>query len=213
MAKKTRCALYARVSTLDQSTALQVEDLRAYVEKRGWSLVGEYVDTGISGTKDSRPQLNEMMSAVRKGKVDVVAVWRFDRFARSTKHLVTALDEFRDLNVAFVSLQENLDFSSHLGRAMFTIIAAIAELERNIILDRCRAGQEKARAAGKRIGRPRVEFDVGRARALRESGLSLRAISKQMGVAKSVLCRTLAPGRPIAGSTSAESAGSSVSHR
>lgn len=196
MSKKVRCATYSRVSTHDQSTAMQVEDLRAYVEKRGWTLVGEYVDEGVSGTKDSRPQLNEMMAAVRKGRVDAVCVWRFDRFARSTKHLVTALDEFRDLNVDFVSLHEQISTDSALGRAMFTIVAAICELERSIILERCRAGQEKARAAGKRIGRPRVQFDVDRARALRESGLSLRTISKHLGVAKSVLCRTLAPGQP-----------------
>ena len=192
MAKKVRCVLYARCSTAEQSTEMQVVELREYIAKRGWTLVGEFVDEGYSGTRDSRPQLNAMMAAIRKGKVDAVCVWRFDRFARSTKSLVLALDEFRALGVDFVSLTEGIDCGSVIGKAMFTIISALAEMERCAIVDRVKAGLARARAAGKKLGRPKAQVDVARARALRESGMSLRAVAKELGVATSVLFRALA---------------------
>ena len=117
-----RIGSYARVSTKDQSCELQVRDLRSYCAARGFDFVREYVDVGQSGAKDSRPELNELMDAARKRQFDVIVVWRFDRFARSTKHLLTALEEFRALGIQFISYQENIDTSSALGQALFTIV-------------------------------------------------------------------------------------------
>ena len=133
-------AIYARVSTLEQSTDSQLLDLRRYVSERGWTLFKEYVDEGISGTTDSRPALNELVNDARKRRFDVVLVWRFDRFARSTRHLINALEEFKNLRIDFVSYQENIDTSSPLGGAIFTIISAVAQLERDIIAERVKAG-------------------------------------------------------------------------
>src|SRR3989442_13992227 len=148
-----RVAIYARVSTLDQNTESQLLDLRRYAGDRGWNIYREYCDKGISGTKDSRPALNELMSDARKRRCDLVLVWRFDRFARSTKHLILALEEFRSLGIGFVSFQENIDTSSPLGGAIFTIVAAVAQLERDIIAERVKAGLRRAKEEGKRIGR------------------------------------------------------------
>ena len=140
MNQNRRVAVYARVSTLEQSTENQLEDLRRYGQQRGWEIWQEYIDAGISGTKDSRPAINKLMNNARKRKFDTVQVWRFDRFARSTKHLVLALEEFKSLGIQFVSYQENVDTGSPLGNAIFTIIGAMAQLERDIIVERVKAG-------------------------------------------------------------------------
>src|ERR1700684_4427559 len=131
-----RTAIYARVSTKDQSCELQIRDLRAYCAARGFDLVREYIDVGQSGAKDSRPELNKLMDDACERQFDAIIVWRFDRFARSTKHLLTALEEFRSLGIQFISFQENIDTSSALGQAMFTIVSAVAQLERDIIRER-----------------------------------------------------------------------------
>jgi len=150
-----RAAIYARVSTKDQSRDMQMRDLRAYCAARGFTIIREYIDIGQSGAKDSRPQLNELMADARKRKFDSILVWRFDRFARSTKHLLLALEEFRSLGVQFVSYQENIDTRSPLGQALFTIVSAVAQLERDLIRERVSAGVRNARAGGKQLGRPR----------------------------------------------------------
>ncbi len=147
--RRNRVAVYARVSTSDQSTESQLLDLRRYVRERGWDIFREYVDEGISGTKDSRPALNELMNDARKRRFDAVLVWRFDRFARSTRHLINALEEFKNLGIDFVSYQENIDTSSPLGSAIFTIISAVAQLEKDIIAERVKAGLRKAVENGK----------------------------------------------------------------
>ena len=175
-----KVALYVRVSTRDQNPAMQVSDLRRYAQQRGFEIFNEYVDVGISGTKVSRPALDGLMSAGRKRLFDVVLVWRFDRFARSTKHLVDALHEFRSLNIDFISYQEAIDTSSPMGEAMFTIISAMAKLERDIIVERVKAGMRKAKEQGKRIGRPKAVVDVDSILSLRERGLSLQAISDRV---------------------------------
>jgi len=180
-----RIAIYARVSTTDQSTDSQLLDLRRYVSERGWQIFKEYCDNGISGTKDSRPALNDLMDDAKKRRFDVVLVWRFDRFARSTKHLILALEEFRNLGVDFVSYQENIDTSSPLGSAIFTIISAVAQLERDIIAERVKAGLRRARENGKKLGRPQVEVDLERVKALRTKGYSTRAIAEELGLTKS----------------------------
>jgi len=154
-----RVAIYCRVSTLDQSTDSQLLDLRRYTKERGWQIFQEYCDNGISGTKDSRPALNQLMDEARKRRFDVVLVWRFDRFARSTKHLILALEEFRNLGIDFISYQENIDTSSPLGSAIFTIISAVAQLERDIIAERVKAGLRRAQENGKHIGRPTARVD------------------------------------------------------
>jgi len=186
-----RVALYARVSTTDQSTDSQLLDLRRYVSERSWQSYKEYVDEGISGTKDSRPALNELMNDAKKRRFDVVLVWRFDRFARSTKHLILALEEFKNLGIDFVSYQENIDTSSPLGSAIFTIISAVAQLERDIIAERVKAGLRRARENGKKLGRPSAQVDVEKVLQMRAEGLSLRAIAKETGVSRTTVSDVL----------------------
>jgi DNA invertase Pin-like site-specific DNA recombinase len=177
-----RVAIYARVSTKDQSCELQLRDLRAYCAARGFSVQREYVDVGESGAKDSRPQLNDLMAAARKRLFDAVVVWRFDRFARSTKHLLLALEEFRSLGIQFSSYQENIDTSSPLGQALFTIVSAVAQLERDLIRERVSAGVRNARAKGKEFGRPRRIVNQDELRRLRMEGASLRQIAATLGL-------------------------------
>jgi len=191
----SRVAIYARVSTSDQSTESQLLDLRRYVRERGWTLFKEFCDNGISGTTDSRPALNELMNDAKKRRFDAVLVWRFDRFARSTKHLILALEEFRGLGIDFVSYQENIDTSSPLGSAIFTIISAVAQLERDIIAERVKAGLRRARENGKKLGRPRVAVNVEKIQRLRSQGLSLRAIAKKIGVSRTTVSDLLSSSR------------------
>ena len=175
-----RVGIYARVSTKDQSCELQLRDLPAYCAARQLDIANEYVDWGEPGAKDSRPQLNAMMSDARK--LDVVLVWRFDRLARNTKHLLLALEEFRSLGIEFISYQENLATNTPLGQAVFVIIAAVAQLERDLICERVTAGIRNARANGKRLGRPRQYVDPDRIRELQASGLSLRQVAAHLNV-------------------------------
>jgi DNA invertase Pin-like site-specific DNA recombinase len=189
---ETRVAIYARVSTKDQSCDMQLRDLRAYCAARGSVQVTEYIDNGQSGAKDSRPELNRLMEDARKRKLDLLLVWRFDRFARSTKHLLLALEEFRTLGVQFISYQENMDTSSPLGQALFTIVAAVAQLERDLIRERVSAGIRNARAAGKQLGRPRRIVDRDEILRLRAEGASVREIATQVGVGYGTVRKRLA---------------------
>ena len=175
-------AIYARVSTKDQSCAMQLRDLKIYCTARKFRIFREYIDEGESGAKDSRPQLNELMADARKRKFDAVIVWRFDRFARSTKHLLLALEEFRSLGIQFISYQENIDTSSPLGQALFTIVAAVAQLERDLIRERVCAGLRDARACGKHLGRPRRIVNQDEIVRLKAEGASLREIAKKLGL-------------------------------
>ena len=186
-----RVALYARVSTTDQSTDSQLLDLRRYTQERNWHVFREYCDNGISGTKDSRPALNELMNDAKKRRFDVVLVWRFDRFARSTKHLILALEEFKNLGIDFVSYQENIDTSSPLGSAIFTIISAVAQLERDIIAERVKAGLRRAKAQGKKLGRPRASIDLEKLHRLHCEGLSHRQIAAHLGISHASVGRML----------------------
>ncbi len=153
--------------------------------------MGEYVDHGVSGSKDRRPQLDEMMRVVHRGGVDAVAVWKFDRAARSVRHLVLMLDELNARGVAFVSLQDSIDSSTPMGKFAFHLVAAIAELEKSILRSRTVAGLDAARARGARLGRPPVEVDVQRALALRAAGLSYRQIGRSMGLGATTVHRAL----------------------
>ena len=144
-----RVAIYARVSTMDQTCEPQLRDLRAYVTARSWQAI-EFVDQGVSGTKEKRPGLDRLLREVKARRIDVVVVAAFDRFSRSVRHLVETLELFRHLGVEFVSLREQIDTGSPLGQAVFTIVAAIAELERGLIAERVRAGLRRARAGAPR---------------------------------------------------------------
>ena len=161
---------------------MQLRELREYCERRGWAVAGEYVDTGISGAKDRRPELDRLMADAHRRRFDVVAVWKFDRFARSVSHLLRALDTFRVLGIEFVSLSESLDTVTPAGRMVFTVLGAVAELERSLIAERVRAGLRNAKAKGKRLGRPRVAVDRALIAQLRSSGLSWPKIARQLGV-------------------------------
>jgi len=188
----TRAAIYARVSTLvGQSPQMQLDVLREYAARRGLEVVAEFVDQGVSGTRDQRPELDRLMVGVRQRAFDMVLVYRFDRFARGVRHLVTALDEFRALGVEFVSYSESLDTSMPMGRAMFSIVAALAELERDIIIERSIEGQRRARARGRHIGRPRRQVDALRILRLRAEGKSLRAIARATGASRTVITRVV----------------------
>jgi DNA invertase Pin-like site-specific DNA recombinase len=186
-----RVAIYARVSTNDQTTENQLPDLRRYAHERGWIVSGEYVDQGISGAKQGRPALDRMMLHGRKRQFDVVLVWRFDRFARSTSHLLNSLDEFRQLGVDFCSLNEAIDTSTPMGKMIFTVCAAVAELERGIIIERVHAGIRRARNEGKQLGRPKTTVQPDEVFRLRGEGLSLRLIAKRLGTAKSTVADIL----------------------
>jgi DNA invertase Pin-like site-specific DNA recombinase len=171
---------------------MQLRELREHVSRRGWALAGEYVDLGISGAKDRRPELDRLMADAHKRRFDVVAVWKFDRFARSVSHLLRALDTFRVLGIEFVSLSESLDTATPAGRMVFTILGAVAELERSLIAERVRAGLRNARAKGKRLGRPRKLVDSRRAAAMRARGLSWRAVARAMGASARTVRRAVA---------------------
>jgi DNA invertase Pin-like site-specific DNA recombinase len=162
---------------------MQTRELREYCERRGWNVVAEFVDIGISGSKDRRPQLDRLMAEARRRRFDVVVCWKFDRFARSVRHLLRALDEFQALRIDFVSLSEALDTSTPAGRMVFTVLGAVAELERSLIAERVRAGLRNARARGVRLGRPKAVSDPDRIAALRDSGRSWRAIGRELGLA------------------------------
>ena len=178
-----RVALYARVSTLNgQDPEMQLSELREYASRRGWTITSEYVDQGVSGSKESRPELNQLMADAHRRKFDAVLVWKIDRFGRSLKHLVNALADLCAYGVAFVSFRDNLDLSTPSGRLMFQIIGAMAEFERSLIQERVKAGLRNARAKGKRFGRPVALVDASRIMAMRESGSSWRAISRELGI-------------------------------
>jgi DNA invertase Pin-like site-specific DNA recombinase len=174
---KKRTAIYYRVSTKDQNEDLQVDELREYAKLRKFQVVGEYIDKGISGTTKRRPQLDQMMEAVNKRKVDIVLVWAFDRFGRSTKHLVESLETFNELGVNFISYQQQIDTSTSAGKMLFTMIAAVAEFERSIITERVIAGQQAAKRRGKHIGRFTDLDKQDQIRQLRKQGKSIRAIA------------------------------------
>src|SRR6266540_4430995 len=177
-----RTAIYARVSTLDQDPAMQLRELRAYAAHRRLPITAEFIDQ-VSGTTTDRPQLHRLWQVVRSRKVDTILVWKFDRFARSTKQLIDALKEFRHLGVDFISITEQIDTSSPMGKAMFTVISAIAEFERSLISERVRAGIAKARANGKRHGRPTIGAQtIETIRQLRRQGQSLNQIARTLGI-------------------------------
>jgi len=193
--KSDKVGLYGRVSTTDkgQDPELQLKDLRQYASARGWKVFGEYVDRGVSGAKDRRPELDRLMEDARKRRIDGILVWKLDRFGRSLKSLVTTLEELRALGIQFVSYTENLDFSTPAGRAMANLIGVFAEFERDLIRERVKAGIQNAKSKGIRVGRrPLIDEKLLRTvRDRRDKGMSLRNISKELGVSKSLVHKSL----------------------
>jgi DNA invertase Pin-like site-specific DNA recombinase len=188
-----KTALYARVSTADkgQDPEMQLRELREYCERRGWTVSSEYVDVGVSGAKDSRPQLNKLMADAKQRRFDAVLVWKLDRFGRSLKHLVSALGEFEALGVAFVSLRDAFDLTTPAGRLMFNMVASFAEFERDLIRERVKAGIANRRAKGFRVGRKPVSLDPAKLKTLRSEGRTIREIADALGVSRSLVHKTL----------------------
>jgi DNA invertase Pin-like site-specific DNA recombinase len=188
-----RIAIYARVSTVNhgQNPEMQLEEIREYAARRGWTVVGEYVDVGISGSKASRPQLDRMIRDAHLRRYDAVVVWKLDRLGRSLKHLVTTIEDLAAYGVSFVSLRDNLDLSTPAGRLMLHIIGAMAEFERELIRERVSAGIQAARKRGVRLGRPRTYINPDKIRELRSAGVPWRAIAKRLGVGTGTACRAL----------------------
>ena len=183
-----RVGIYCRVSTGDQSVDLQRTELLEYAQFRKWDIAGVYEDV-ISGSKDRRPNLDRLMADAKRGKFDAVAVWKFDRFARSTRFLLEALEVFNSLGIDFVSLRESVDTSTPTGKMVFTILGAVAELERSNIRERVIAGQRAAKRRGVKFGRPTREVDPIEVAKLRAEGKSWRAIATQLDIAKNTLIR------------------------
>ena len=189
-----KVGIYVRVSTADkgQDPELQLGPLRKYASARGWDFL-EYVDLGESGVKERRPGLDRLMEDARKRRLDGILVWKLDRLGRSLKHLLTMFEEFQALGIQFVSYTENMDFATPAGRAMASLIGVFAEFERDLIRERVRAGLENARRKGKRPGR-RPFFDIaslGTLGRLRDRGMSVRAIAREMKVSKSLVHKSL----------------------
>jgi DNA invertase Pin-like site-specific DNA recombinase len=185
-----RVALYMRVSTVDQHLETQLHDLRGLAAQRGFQIVHEYTDK-ISGVKAKRPGLDQLLADANRNKFDVVMVWAFDRLARSVRHFLEVLDELNHRNIEFVSFRENVDTGGPLGRAMIVIIGAIAELERNLIIERVRAGMRRAKLEGRRIGREPLDVDRPAVLRDRARGLSLAELAKLYRVSRSSICRVL----------------------
>src|SRR5262245_55219041 len=185
-----RAALYMRVSTKNhgQTTETQAVALKEYAARRAFEIIEEYRDEGVSGSKDSRPALDKLMKDARVRKFDVVIVARFDRFARSVSHLLRALEEFSHLGIDFISLSESIDTSTPVGRMIFTVLGAVAELERNLIKERVHMGIQRARRQGKTLGRPKRIFDRAKARRMLET-MSAREVARQLGVSRGVIVR------------------------
>ena len=197
-----RVCLYARVSTVGaQDPEMQLRELREYADRRGWQVVEEFVDHGVSGSRESRPALNRLMADAHLRRFDAVVCWKIDRFGRSLRHLVNALADLAAYGVAFISLMDNLDLSTPSGRLMFQIIAAMGEFERSLIQERVRSGLRNARAKGKRLGRPRVLVNTEKVATLRAEGLSWAKVAARLGIGVGTACRAFegASKNPVAG--------------
>jgi DNA invertase Pin-like site-specific DNA recombinase len=187
-------AIYARVSTSDQDASMQVAELHEYCRRKGWHHVTDYVDTGWSGAKSSRPELNRLMSDVRLGKVGCILTWKLDRLARSLAHLVQTIQELDSLGVRFVAVTQNIDtsVSNPMSRFMLQIFGAFAELEREMIRERVTAGVRNAKRKGIQLGRKRVVFDRSKAMDMHETGASIKTIAAELGVGAGTIHRALA---------------------
>jgi DNA invertase Pin-like site-specific DNA recombinase len=190
-----RAALYLRVSSLDQHPETQLLDLESMAAQRGYEIVNQYTDR-ISGVKARRPGLDELMRDARRGRFDVVLVWASDRIARSVKHFLEVLDELNRLNIEFVSFREQIDTGGPLGRAIVIIIGAIAELERNLIIERVRAGMRRAKLEGRHIGRRPLDLNREAILRDRQRGQSLGQIARLHRISRTTVQRVLKQSTP-----------------
>ena len=195
MSKPTLAACYVRVSRSDQNSQMQTDETTGLIERRGWTLHARYADEGISGSHDRRPSLKAMMDAARKKRFSVIVVYRCDRLFRSLRDLILTIDELASLGIGFVSVHESFDTTTPQGRLMMSMVAAFAEFERSVLIERTRSGLDAARRRGVRLGRPRVDVDLAKATRLRAQGLSFRDVAKAMGVKVATLHRALAAER------------------
>jgi putative DNA-invertase from lambdoid prophage Rac len=166
---------------------MQLRELREYCERRQWAITSEFVDVGVSGAKDSRPELNKLMAAAKQRRFDAVLVWKLDRLGRSLKHLISALGEFESLGISFISLRDSFDLTTPAGRLMFNMVASLAEFERDLIRERVKAGIANRRAKGFHVGRKPVSIDAKRLQALRSEGQTIRQIADALGVSRSLV--------------------------
>lgn len=188
-----KAALYIRVSTADQNSQGQLLDLRQLAQQRGWDVVEIYTDHGISGARTRRPALDRLMADAFHHRFDIVVVWSFDRMARSVRHLLETLDELNRLGIQFISLRENIDSQGPLGRALFTIIALVGELERALIRERVRCGMRRARLEGRQLGRKPLDVDRAAILRDREHGMSLGELAKAYRISRTSVHRILHP--------------------
>jgi DNA invertase Pin-like site-specific DNA recombinase len=181
-----RVATYQRVSTADQHVENQAHELRRYVQARGWMLAQEYTDSGVSGAATKRPALDELLRDARRRRFDAVVVWSLDRLGRNLKHLITLLDDFQALGIAFISLKEGLDWTTPAGRLQAQLLGMISEFERARIAERVRVGMARAKAGGQHVGRP-AGAAVADEDLMAVAHLSVRQASAQLGVSKSYI--------------------------
>jgi putative DNA-invertase from lambdoid prophage Rac len=189
-------ALYARVSTSDQDCAMQLRELRDYCTRRGWTIAQEYVDTGFSGAKTSRPELDRLLSDARQRRFDAIVTWKLDRLGRSLAHLVATVQELSNLGIRFLAVTQGIDTdaSNPMAKLMFNLLACFAEFERELACERSKAGQDRARAAGKYIGRPKKVFRRDRVHELRAQGASYNQIAAKLKVSKGTVINVLRDG-------------------
>ena len=186
-----RVATYCRVSRSDQNPQLQAHETQRLVEGRGWNLVAKYADVGVSGSKDRRPQLDKLLAGARRGEYDVLVVWRSDRLFRSLRHMVTTIEELSAMGVGFTSVMEPFDTTTPTGKLLLHLVSAFAEFERQVLIERTKAGLAAARRRGAQIGRPRVHVPVAEAIRMKRQGVSLRQIAKKLRVGVATLHRAL----------------------
>jgi DNA invertase Pin-like site-specific DNA recombinase len=191
MSERPQVARYIRVSRTDQNPQLQADETERLIKARGWELTATFLDHGVSGSKDTRPELMKMMAAARRGEFQILLVWKSDRLFRSLRHMVSTIEELAALNVHFTSATEAIDSTTPQGRLLFHLVSAFAEFERGVLVERTKAGLEAARRRGAKIGRPRVHVDVERALKLRSAGKSLRETARLLGVGAATLHRAL----------------------
>src|SRR5262245_33508383 len=191
--QQRRVGIYCRVSTTDKNQNIETQTvaLQEYANTRNFVISGLYSDIGVSGKQMSRPGLDSLIKAARSREIDIVLVARFDRFARSVSHLIRSLEEFQSIGIDFISLNESIDTSTPTGKMIFTVLAAVAELERDIIVERVKSGLARTRKQGKHLGRPKVIFDREKARALYQSGMGSRTIAKKLGISRETVRKVL----------------------
>lgn len=187
------CAIYARVSTTDQNCEMQLSELRVYAKARSWPVVGEYVDTGWSGAKASRPELDRLMQDARLRKVDCILVWKLDRWGRSVANLLASLEELKGLGVRWIAVTQNLDTdeSNPINKLLMHILSSVAEFERSMIQERVKSGMKAAKHRGAKFGRPHVVFDRKKATEMRNAGASIRDVAAAFGVGTSTVHRLI----------------------